>query len=116
MTRRMVFALDLIDDAALIAAYEARHAPAAVWPDVIRDIRLRGYLDMEIWRVDDRLVMIAEVADDFPRPRDPALAQIVADWEAEMDAFQRPLHPDGDKWSAMHRIFALADQPAIGPL
>ena len=115
MTQRMVLALDLVDDAALIAAYEARHAPAAVWPDVIRDIRLRGYVDMEIWRVDDRLVMIAEVTDDFPRRSDPALAQTVDDWESEMDAFQRPLRPDGEKWLAMRRIFALTDQPAIDP-
>lgn len=106
---RLVFAIDLVDDAALIAAYEARHAPGAVWPEVVRDIRLRGFLDMEIWRVADRLVMIAEVVDGHPRPREPALNAVVARWEAEMDAFQRPICPDGDKWAAMTRIFALAD-------
>ena len=102
--------LDLIDDAALIAAYEARHAPDAVWPGVIRDIRDRGYLDIEIWRVDDRLVMIAEVTDDFPRPSDPNLVPLVERWEAEMSAFQRPLQTATMKWSPLHRIFALSEQ------
>ncbi|MES2336894.1 MAG: L-rhamnose mutarotase [Pseudomonadota bacterium] len=110
MPRRLVLALDLIDDAALIAAYEARHAAGAVWPEVVRDIRQRGCLDMEIWRVDDRLVMIAEVADDHPRAAEPALAPAVDRWEREMDAYQRPLYATGGKWTAMRRIFALAEQ------
>ncbi|MHA6721908.1 hypothetical protein [Sphingomonas sp. RS2018] len=54
--------------------------------------------------------MIAEVAVDFPRATDPALAPIVEKWEAEMNAYQKPLHPAAAKWSAMRRIFALADQ------
>lgn len=107
---RHVFALDLIDDAALIAAYDARHAPGAVWAEVVRDIRDRGFRDMEIWRVADRLVMIAEVTDDFPRTGDPAMQDIVMRWEAEMDAYQRPIVAGGAKWAAMTRIFALADQ------
>ena len=109
-TRRLVFALDLVADAALVAAYRQRHAPGAVWPDVIRDIRDTGFLDMEIWQVDDRLVMIAEVAADFPRAADPALQDTVARWEAEMDAYQRPIRSGGPKWLPMERIFALAEQ------
>lgn len=110
MSRRMVYALDLVADAALIAAYEARHAADAVWPEVVRDIRERGHLDMEIWRVDDRLVMIADVVDDFPLPADPALQPRIAAWEAEMDAFQQPIRPNGAKWAVMTRIFSLAEQ------
>lgn len=33
---RLVQVLDLVDDAALVAKYRARHAPGAVWPDIIR--------------------------------------------------------------------------------
>ncbi|MFD1789796.1 L-rhamnose mutarotase [Sphingomonas floccifaciens] len=109
-TRRLVFALDLVADAALIAAYRDRHAAGAVWPDVIRDIRDRGFVDMEIWQVADRLVMIAEVAEDFPRAADPALQPIVAEWEAQMDTYQRPIRAGVDKWLPMERIFALAEQ------
>ncbi len=104
---RQVFALDLVDDAVLIAAYEARHAAGAVPPDVIRDIRGRGYRDMEIWRVADRLVMIAEI--DEAHPANPTLQPAVAAWEREMDSYQRPIAA-GPKWAAMTRIFALGQQ------
>jgi L-rhamnose mutarotase len=110
VSRRLVHALDLVADAGLIAAYEARHAPGAVWPEVVGDIRQRGYRSMEIWRIEDRLVMIAEVEDDFPRPADPALQPRVEAWEREMDAFQKPIRDDGPKWAPMARIFALDEQ------
>ena len=111
MGRRLCFALDLIDDAALIADYEARHAPGAVWPAVVAHIRARGFLDMEIWRSGDRMVMVAEVADDWPRdvPGPPEDAE----WEALMWRFQRPLPhaAEGEKWVEMTRIFSLGEQP-----
>ena len=110
MAYRIVSALDLVDDAALITAYRARHAPGAVWPEIVRDIRDRGYREMEIWQVADRLVMIAEVEDDFPRAADPSVQSTVAAWEAEMDRYQKPIDPAGPKWAVMERIFSLADQ------
>jgi L-rhamnose mutarotase len=110
MSHRLVFAIDLVADAELVAAYEQRHAANAVWPEVVRDIRDRGFIDMEIWRVDERMVMIAEVEDDFPRAADPALQPVVAGWESAMDAFQRPIRATGPKWAPMARIFALAEQ------
>jgi L-rhamnose mutarotase len=64
---------------------------------------------MEIWRVADRLVMIAEVAEDFPRTSDPTLQSAVDDWERRMDNFQRPI-AEGPKWTEMTRIFALSEQ------
>lgn len=114
MTRRVCFALDLVDDADLIAAYESAHAPGAVWPEVTRGIRAKGFLDMEIWRAADRLFMIADVADDWPRDLDVEARAIDARWEAAMDRFQRPLAcaEDGEKWVPMHRIYALGDQRA----
>lgn len=107
---RLCFALDLVDDAALIAEYEARHAAGALWPAVTAHIRAQGFEEMEIWRVGDRLVMIAEVAPDYPRavPEPPENA----DWESLMWRFQRPLPQaaDGEKWVPMRRIFALDEQ------
>src|ERR1700712_3318435 len=98
MPRRLCFALDLVDDAALIAEYEARHAPGAVWPSVIDHIRATGVEAMEIWRAGDRLVMIAETAADYPRAIAPA-PEIDA-WERLMWRFQRPLPQAalGEKW------------------
>lgn len=111
MGRRVCFALDLVDDAALIAEYEARHAPGAVWPAVAAHIRAQGVEAMEIWRTGDRMVMIAEVAPDYPRavPEPPENAE----WEALMWRFQRPLPhaAKGEKWLSMTRIFALDEQP-----
>lgn len=109
MSRRVVRALDLVRDAALIAAYEACHAPKAVPRDVVRDLKDRGYRDMEIWRVADRLVMIAEVDDAFPLPPDSALQPSVEAWERTMDRFQQPIMK-GPKWAEMTRIFALSEQ------
>ena len=110
MGRRLCFALDLADDAALIAEYEARHAPGAVWPQVLAHIRATGVETMEIWRSGARLVMIAEVADDHPRavPEPPEIAE----WERLMWRFQRPLPhaAEGEKWVEMQRIFALDAQ------
>ena len=107
---RLCFALDLADDAALIAEYEARHAPGAVWPRVVGHIRAQGVRSMEIWRTGDRLMMIAEVSDDYPRP--VAAPAETADWEALMWRFQRPLPSaaQGEKWVAMRRIFDLDEQ------
>lgn len=110
MTRRLVLALDLVADAALIAEYERMHEPGSVWPDVLSHIRATGFEEMQIWRVDDRMVMVAEVADDYPRPTPPALDEGAARWEALMWRFQKPLPQAGagEKWRPMRPIFDLA--------
>ena len=110
MTRRLCLAIDLVSDSALIAEYERRHAPGAVWPAIVRELRQRGFEAMEIWRAGERMVMVAEVADDYPLASDPALAADVARWEAEMDAYQRPIAAEGAKWAEMYRIFSLDEQ------
>lgn len=107
MSRRLCFTLDLVSDGELIAEYERRHAPGAVWPGVVRELRQRGFENMEIWRTEERLLMVTEVSDDFPRISDPSLAAEVARWEAEMDRFQTRSSKDGVKWSEMRRIFSL---------
>jgi len=109
-TRRFCYALDLIDDAALIAEYEKRHAPGSAWPEVVAHIRAQGAEHMEIWRAGDRLMMIVEAANDYPRPV-PAPPEIDR-WEELMWRFQRPLPfaPAGEKWVQMTQIFDLDAQ------
>jgi L-rhamnose mutarotase len=109
MSRRVCFALDLVDDAALIAAYEAAHEPGAVWPKVIEGIRASGYETMEIWRAGDRLFLIAEVSADWPRPIPADLQEADACWQATMDRFQQRLAcaETDQKWVPMRRIFSL---------
>ena len=111
VTRRLCFALDLVDDDELIAEYERYHAPGGPWPEIMQDIRASGILEMEIWRTADRLFMILEVADDYPRPR--AAEPREAAWQKMMWRFQKPLShaAEGEKWIEMKRIFDLAEQP-----
>jgi L-rhamnose mutarotase len=107
---RRCFALDLADDAELVAEYERLHGPGAAWPAVIEHIRATGVETMEIWRTGDRLLMITEVSDDYPRRVETPPE--VERWEELMWRFQRPLPnaPQGEKWVPMTRIFSLDEQ------
>lgn len=109
MSRRC-FALDLNDDPELIAEYERRHGPGEVWPAVVEHIRATGVEAMEIWRTGDRLFMVVEVADDYPR--DIESPAEVGRWEELMWRFQRqlPHAAEGEKWVPMKRIFTLEAQ------
>ena len=113
MSRRLCFVLDLVNDAAKIAEYEAFHRPGKVWPVIVDDIRAQGFEGMEIWRSGDRMVMIATVADDYPRARDipPEHDQ----WESLMWGFQKalPHAGSGQKWLPMTQIFDLAQQRGV---
>jgi L-rhamnose mutarotase len=116
MTRRVLI-LDLKDDPALIAAYEAHHAPGAVPEAIVRSIRDSGIDKMEIFRSGNRLVMLMETGSSF----DPA-AKAAADaadpdviaWEELMDRYQQrlPWAPPATKWLEAERIFALSEQSA----
>lgn len=110
MSHRRCFALDLNADPELIAEYERLHAAGTGWPAVVNHIRASGVESMEIWRTGDRMVMIAEVSDDYPRPIETPAE--VEKWEALMWRFQRPLpHAgEGEKWMPMKRIFSLDEQ------
>ena len=107
--RTLCFALDLVDQPELIAEYERYHEPGKVWPEVVRHISDQGYRRMQIWRTGNRLVMIVEVEDDYPRSR-PSVPKI-EEWEELMWKFQLPLPhaPPGQKWVPMHKIFDLED-------
>lgn len=112
MSRRLCLTLDLVNDAVLIREYCRMHEPGSVWPAVIDHIRAQGVIDMEIWQRGDRLLMVMDVSDDYPRgdSSEFRLAQS-AQWEVLMDTFQRvlPDHAAGEKWSPMRCIFRLAD-------
>ena len=115
MSRRSCLALDLINDAALIAEYEAYHAPGAAWPEVVADIRASGIESMEIWRVDDRCMMIIEMSDDYPRPRQAQNREIVERWDALMARYQKllPSASSGERWIPMQRIYRMEDAPQV---
>ncbi len=106
---RYCLALDLKDDPALIAAYEAHHR--AVWPEVLDSIRDSGILSMQIWRTGNRLFLIMETRDDFSFAAKSVLDASnarVRQWESLMDKFQLrlPWAAEGEKWVLMNEIFS----------
>lgn len=114
MSERIYLALDLIDDADLIAEYEHWHAVGNTDPAVTRSIRDAGIEAMEIYRAGNRLFMVIEAGDaysaDAKAAADAANPFVVA-WVAKMKRYQQPIPaagPDGT-WHPMTRVFRLAD-------
>jgi L-rhamnose mutarotase len=111
--KRYCLALDLKNDEALIAEYEAYHRK--VWPEILESIKASGIEQMEIYRVSNRLFMIMEVDDGFSfekKGAEDASNERVQQWEALMWKYQQalPLSKPGEKWMLMQKIFSLKDQ------
>lgn len=109
--KRFCYALDLVDDAELIAVYEQWHKPESAWPEITQSITDAGITDMEIYRIGNRLFMVMETTDDF-NPEQKALNDAhnpkVQQWEQLMWQFQQPLPwaKPGEKWMKMQRIYS----------
>ncbi|QNK65396.1 L-rhamnose mutarotase [Variovorax sp. PAMC26660] len=108
---RHCLALDLKDDPKLIAEYEAYHR--SIWPEVRAHLHVHGVTGMEIYRLGTRMVMLMETDDARYDAQAMALASQsdskIGEWETLMWKFQAPTPwtPEGEKWVAMERIFAL---------
>src|SRR5215207_9644779 len=107
--KRYCLALDLKDDATLIAEYEAYHRK--VWPEILNSITASGIESMEIYRVANRLFMIMEVGDTFSFSKKSASDQAnpkVQEWEQLMWKYQQalPFAKPGEKWVLMEKIFS----------
>ncbi|MCY7350703.1 MAG: L-rhamnose mutarotase [Cytophagaceae bacterium] len=105
---RYALALDLKDDPALIAGYEAHHR--AIWPEIRRSIHESGIERMEIYRLGNRLFMVMETDEDFSftaKADADASNPTVQDWEALMWNYQQavPTAQPGEKWVLMDLIF-----------
>ncbi len=105
---RYCLALDLVDDAARIAAYDEWHKK--VWPEIIESITSSGIEQMQIYRTGNRLFMIMEVNDRFhfeAKHKADADNPKVLEWEQLMWNFQQPLPfaKPGEKWILMDKIF-----------
>ena len=107
---RYCLALDLVNDAALIAEYEKWHKE--IWPEIRASILDAGISNMEIYRLEDRLFMIMEVTAGFSfeqKSRMDAVNPAVQRWEELMWKYQVavPGGRQGEKWRLMTRIFSL---------
>ncbi|MGB5497475.1 MAG: L-rhamnose mutarotase [Maribacter sp.] len=106
--KKYCLALDLKNDAELIAAYEEYHRN--VWPEVLQSLSDSGIQNMEIYRISNRLFMIIEVNDSFSfedKAKLDANNTKVQDWEVLMWNYQQalPIAKPGEKWLPMDKIF-----------
>ncbi|WP_026714415.1 L-rhamnose mutarotase [Flavobacterium daejeonense] len=108
--KKYCFALDLKNDSHLIDEYKTFHQN--VWPEIIESIKKSGIINLEIYNVQNRLLMIMEVDENFSFAKKSKLDAInpkVQEWETLMWKFQQAL-PDtqpGEKWLLMDKIFEL---------
>jgi L-rhamnose mutarotase len=108
MTHRQVLAIDLKDDS-VVETYRAHHRE--VWPEVLDSLRTSGVIDMQIYLLGRRLVMIAELKDgaDLRAAFETRMASHprVAAWEQLMMSLQLPAPgaAPGEWWTAMEPVF-----------
>ena len=106
-------ALDLTDDPAIIAAYDAHHQ--AVWPEVERGLITIGIERMRIWRLGRRLFMLMETIDAFDPETDFARSMAsdprIREWQSLMESYQEPV-PEaarGEWWADMSIVYDLGN-------
>jgi len=108
--RRFCLTLDLVNDPKLITEYEEMHRQ--IWPEVLQSIKSSGIANMEIYRFEQRLMMIMEVVDSFSFEQKNQLDlnnEKVQEWERQMWKYQQalPTSQPGEKWMLMNKIFQL---------
>lgn len=107
---RYCLTVDLINDATLIAEYEAYHK--RIWPEIETSIKESGIVSMEIYRYENRLFMIMETNGSFSfeaKAAADASNEKVQEWETLMWNYQQalPSAKKGEKWMLMKKIFDL---------
>ena len=84
-TKRYVQTLDLRDDPDMIKEYRKWHSETFHWKEIRDGIKAVGILEMEIYILGTRLVMIVDAPEDFDWPS--AMDRLAtlprqAEWEA----------------------------------
>jgi len=112
--KRYVQILDLRDDSDMIREYRKWHSEEHHWKEIRDGIRQVGILEMEIYILGSRLVMIVEAQLDFDwTTAMDKLATLPrqAEWEAFVSRLQgcsADARSD-EKWQMMERMFRLYD-------
>ena len=112
--KRYVQTMDLRDDPELIAEYRRRHSQEQSWKEIRDGIKEVGILEMELYILGTRLVMIVDTPLDFDWPS--AMARLATlprqqEWEDYMAMFQQCAEgaTSDEKWQMMDRMFYLYD-------
>ena len=111
-TKRYVQTLDLRDDPEMIHEYRKWHSEEFQWKEIRDGIRAVGILEMEIYILGTRLVMIVDAPEDFDwKPSMDSLASLPrqAVGEAFVSKLQgcRAVARSDEKWQMMERMFYL---------
>ncbi len=111
-TKRYVQTLDLHDDPDMIREYRKWHSKEYHWKEVRDGIRAVGILEMEIYILGTRLVMVVDTPEDFDWNK--AMQKLAtlprqAEWEAFVSKFQgcNAQATSNEKWQMMERMFYL---------
>lgn len=110
--KRYVQTMELKDDPQLIALYRKAHSSEEAWQEILDGIREVGILEMELYILGNRLMMIVETALDFQW--DEAMARLATlprqqEWEQYVARFQQcsAEATSDEKWQMMERMFYL---------
>jgi len=113
--KTMVYTTDLVNEPALIRAYDSLHSKAGIWPELQKANQASGIHEVKIYRFDNRLFMLVTVPADADLSRVDSLYlgsdMKIKIWNQMMANFQRAL-PGVDttrKWSEMELIHHYAD-------
>ena len=110
--KRYVQFLEISDDPQLVAQYRKCHDEDHSWQEVRDGIRQVGILEMELYILGNKVVMIVDTPADFDW--ETAMARLAtlprqAEWEAFVSRFQGCSSEarSDEKWQPMERMFRL---------
>ena len=110
--KRYVQFLEISDDPQLVAQYRKCHDEEHSWQEVRDGIRQVGILEMELYILGNKVVMIVDTPADFDW--ETAMARLAtlprqAEWEAFVSRFQGCSSEarSDEKWQPMERMFRL---------
>lgn len=112
MAKTYIQTLDLVDDKDLIDFYVDAHSPEKIWPEIVAGIKEVGITKMDIYKKDNRLVMVLEMPDelDYDEVFDK-LSRLPRqqEWEEYVGRCQvcNPGDTSSGKWKIMSKIFSL---------
>ena len=111
-TKRYVQTLELKSDEEARKEYIKWHSEPYMWKEICDGIREVGILEMELYILGNRMVMIVDAPEDFDWSS--AMARLAtlprqAEWEAFVSQFQgcSAEATSDEKWQMMDRMFHL---------